>query len=241
MTPTRVATGIDGLDRMLAGGFLPGATVLVRGAPGTGKTSLAFQFLLEGTRKGERGLFITFEEFPRDLYRDARSLGFDLRALEEAGMLHTIFTSPEVVLDGLQNPDSPIFQIIAGEDIRRAAVDSITHFTRLTDDPDALRTVYSTIINALHRDQITTLLLSEENRANDRAESGGLDYLCDGIILMRYVEVESTIKRAIVVLKLRGSDHAREIRHYRFEDHGIVVGQVFRRREAILTGISRRT
>ena len=226
---------------MLCGGFLSGSTILVRGAPGIGKTSLAFEFLLEGTRRGEKGLFVTFEEFPRDLYRDAHSLGFDLRALEAAGMLHIIFTSPEIALDGFQNPESPIFQIIAGEDIRRAAVDSITHFTRLTDDPNVLRTIYATLINALHRDQITTLLLSEENRASDRTKAGGLDYLCDGIILMRYVEVESAINRAIVVLKLRGSAHAREIRHYSFQEQGIVIGEVFRRRGALLTGISRRT
>lgn len=240
MTSTRINTGIEGLDRMLRGGFLPGSSILIRGAPGTGKTSLALQFLVEGVRKDETGLFITFEEFPRDLYRDARSLGFDLPVLEAAGKLHIVFTSPEFLLGSLLSPEGPLFKVIAEYDVRRVVLDSVTHFTRCVDDPVVLRKTYTALINALRREQITALLLSEENRVSSRADPGGLAYLSDGIILLRYVEVESAIERAIVVLKLRGSNHAREIRHYQFQQGGMVVGEVFRHRGAILSGISRR-
>ncbi|MCK4315446.1 MAG: hypothetical protein KAX24_06720, partial [Anaerolineae bacterium] len=72
MADKRVPTGIKGLDEMLDGGLLPGSMVLVRGAPGTGKTSLALQFLIHGAAKhNEPGLLISFEEFPSSLYRDA--------------------------------------------------------------------------------------------------------------------------------------------------------------------------
>lgn len=149
MTMERIPTGVVGLDRMLRGGFLPGTVVLVRGAPGTGKTSLAFQFLINGAQQGETGLFITFEEFPESLYRDAASLGFDLAALERQGKLHIIFTSPLVLLESLQDPNSTIYRRFMGADVRRAVLDSATHFTRLTDDRLQLRQHYTTLVNSL--------------------------------------------------------------------------------------------
>ncbi len=241
MSQRRVATGVRGLDKMLKGGLLPGTVILLRGAPGTGKTSLAFQFLVEGAKQGEPGLFITFEEFPEALYRDAQSLGLDLRSLEREGKLHIIFTSPEVLFKSLQDPSSSIYEMLMLADIRRAVLDSATHFTRLTDDRLELRNIYTSLVNSLRRDGITTLLLSEERRADyKRADRGALSFLVDGIILMRYVEVESQIQRAIAVLKLRGSDHDRRIRHYHIEEGGLVVGDPFRGRQAILSGISHR-
>ncbi len=238
----RVPTGVVGLDKMLRGGLLPGTVVLVRGAPGTGKTSLAFQFLIQGAQQGEGGLFITFEEFPESLYRDARSLGLDLEALERQGKLHIIFTSPRVLLESLQDPNSLIYRRFMESDIRRAVLDSATHFTRITEDRLKLRQHYTALVNSLRRERITTLLLAEENRTEyQHAGRGALSFLADGIILLRYVEIESEIQRAIVVLKLRGSDHAREICHYRIARGGLVVEEAFRGRQAILTGISRRT
>src|SRR3954449_4941439 len=104
----RLATGIAGLGTMLKGGFVPEAAILVRGAPGTGKTTLAFHYLLEGIKRGEPGLFISFEEFPKSLYRDAASLGWNLMDYETNGLLQMMFTSPEVLLASLSTPDSPL-------------------------------------------------------------------------------------------------------------------------------------
>ena len=242
LTIERVPTGVPGLDRMLCGGLLPGTVVLVRGAPGTGKTSLAFQFLIHGAQQGEGGLFITFEEFPESLYRDAASLGLDLQTLEREGKLHLIFTSPQVLLESLQDPHSLIYRRFMSADVRRAVLDSATHFTRLTNDRLELRQYYTTLVNSLRRERITTLLLAEENRTEyQHAGRGALSFLADGIILMRYVEIESEIQRAIVVLKLRGSDHAREICHYRIAQGGLIVEGAFHGRQAILSGISRRS
>ena len=240
MTSERVATGVVKLDKMLRGGLLPGTSVLLRGAPGTGKTTLAFHFLQEGIKNDEAGLFITFEEFPVALYRDAASLGFDLQQWEREGKLQIIFTSPQVLLRSLQDPESIIYQRLRTANVQRAVLDSATHFGRLTNDDLELRNIYNSLVNSLRRDRITTLLLSEEQRSSYRkTDRGALSFLADGIILMRYVEVESCIERAIVILKLRGSGHDRKIRHYQIAAGGLKIGKPFTGRQAILSGISR--
>jgi circadian clock protein KaiC len=243
MTQKRIPTGVPGLDRMLNGGFLPSSVVLVRGAPGTGKTSLSLQFLIHGaTEEDEPGLLITFEEFPSSLYRDAHSLGWDLEKLEEQGKLHLMFTSPEVFLAGLETPGSPLDRVIQEENIHRLVLDSASHFNRLTQDQQELRHIYTRVANGLRREGVTSILLGEETRSElKRSDRGGLSFIVDGIILMRYVEIESAIQRAIVVLKMRGSDHAKEIRRYEIGRGGLTVSEVFAEREGLLTGIPYRS
>jgi len=238
----RVATGVTGLDEMLSGGLVPGSTVLVRGAPGCGKTSLGLQFLVYGARNNDPGLFISFEEFPASIHRDAESLGWNLAELEEAGQLHLMFTTPQVLLDSLASPQSALARLMMDGGIQRVVLDSVTHFSRLTDDPVKLRAIYNTVVNGLKREGVTSLLLGEESRTPDpRQERGKLAYVVDGIIMLRYVEVESAMQRAIVVLKMRGSDHAKEIRRAEIRKGGMVVTDVFEGRENILSGISHRT
>jgi circadian clock protein KaiC len=238
---TRVTTGVPGLDEMLSGGFIPGSAVLVRGAPGTGKTSLGLQYLVHGARNNEPGILISFEEFPPSIHRDAESLGWNLAELEETGRLHLMFTSPQMLLESLASPQSALSRLMLDGGIRRVALDSVTHFMRLTDDTVKLRGIYNTVVNGLKREGVTSLLLGEESRTpNLRQEKGKLSFIVDCILLMRYVEVESAIQRAAVVLKMRGSDHSKEIRRLEIRKGGLVITDVFEGRENILSGISHR-
>jgi circadian clock protein KaiC len=222
---------------MLSGGFLPKSIVLVRGAPGTGKTSLALQFLIHGAAQGEAGLFVSFEEFPRSVYRDAQSLGWNLKRLEEDDQLHFLFTSPEVFLASLEPPDSQLNRLIREANIRRLVLDSVSHFDRLTHDGQELRGLYTRAVNGLRREQITALLLGEDSRSSYRqAFKGGLSFLVGAIILMRYVEIDSAMQRAILVLKMRGSPHAKEIRRYVIGTGGLTVLDTFEGREGLLSG-----
>ncbi len=243
VSQARVSTGIPKLDEMLHGGLLPGSITLLRGAPGTGKTSLAMQFLLHGaTQANEPGLMISFEEFPTSLYRDATSLGWDLEPLEREKKLHLMFTSPEVFIAGLEIPESPLNRLLREQDIRRVVLDSVTHFNRLTADHHELRQIYTRVVNGLRREGVTSMLLGEERRSQaTRAEKGGLSFTVDAIILLRYVEVESSIQRAIVVLKMRGSDHTKEIRRYEIRKGGLAIGDAFSDRQGLLSGISYHT
>lgn len=228
---------------MLFGGFLPNSTVLVRGAPGVGKTTLALQYLIHGaSEQGEPGLFISLEEFPQSLYRDAAGLGWDLRALEGAGRLFIQFTSPEVLQASLQLLESPLTQLMQAKGIQRVAVDSSAHFTRLTEDGHELRHIYAGLVNAFKREGLTTLLLGEETQAETRTqERGRLAFIADCIIMLRYLEIDSAIQRAILVLKMRGSAHSKEIRRYEIRPGGIVVSEPFPGREGLLSGIAGRS
>jgi hypothetical protein len=122
---TRVATGVAGLDEMLSGGFVPGTAILLRGAPGCGKTSLSLQYLIHGALNNEPGLFISFEEFPTSIHRDAESLGWNLAELEETGQLHLMFTSPQVLLESLASHTSALSRLMLEGGIRGGR-DSIT-------------------------------------------------------------------------------------------------------------------
>ena len=239
MTDTRVQTGVPGLDDMLHGGFLPGSVALIRGAPGTGKTSLALQYLIHGAmEQDEPGLLISFEEFPQSLYRDADSLGWDLKPLEEDNRLRLMFTSPEVFLASLETPESPLEQALQQSNVCRLVLDSISHFNRLAADDKELRHIYTRVANGLRREGVTSLLLGEESRSEaTRTDRGGLSFLVDAIILMRYVEIESAIQRAVVVLKMRGSGHTKEIRRYEIHCGGLAVTDVFEGRQGLLSGI----
>jgi circadian clock protein KaiC len=126
-------------------------------------------------------------------------------------------------------------------EIRRVAVDSVTHFRRLSDDTQGLRNIFNTLINAFKREGMTSLLIGEETRADyARQDRGRLSFVVDVIILLRHIEIDSAIQRAILVLKMRGSDHIKEIRRYEIQRGGLKITGVFEGREAILSGIPHR-
>ncbi len=238
----RLSSGEKMIDEMLGGGFIEGSTTLVSGAPGVGKTTLGLQFLCAGAANGEPGVLVTFEEFPATLIRDAKQMGWDLQQMQSDGLLRIIFTSPDVFLSSLQAPDSPLAETIRTIAPTRAVVDSVTQFTRTTEDPIKLRAIHNSLINALKREGITSLLLAEDAHIT-HTETGtvaALPYVVDSVILMRYVEVDSAMRRALTILKMRGSRHTKEIRGYEITDGGLQMQEPFANIRGLLSGITRR-
>lgn len=232
----RVETGISGLDAMLEGGFKPGSVNLIWGAPGTGKTTLGLEFIYRGALKGLPGLWISFEEFPHSLHRDANSLGWDLQTLEQQDKLHLTFTSPSVFLKRLQSEDNLLSQF----QTKRVVLDSISHLRRITQDPHELRKLYYQVVSRLKSMGVTSLLIGESNQADfGRLDKGHISFMVDSIITLSYVEIDSAIHRAIVVLKMRGSNHTKEIRRFEIRPGGITVLEQFQDRAGILSGVSR--
>jgi circadian clock protein KaiC len=245
---TRVKTGIAELDQMLFGGFLPQSANLIEGAPGTGKTTLGMQFIYNGiTLYDEPGLILTFEEFPHQYYQDAASFGWDFRRLERENKLRVIMTSPKVSLADLQSVGGTI-QITAEKlGARRILVDSLTHMERLSaarspDQQVKLRATQYAFINALKREGLTAVLTKESSTLFGETYSrDNAAFVADSYIMLRYVEIESTIHKALLVLKLRGSNHAKDIRQFQVTPHGINVQAKFEGREGIMSGSPRRT
>ena len=242
VTRKRLSLGSTDLDEMLGGGLLSGSASLVSGAPGVGKTTLGLQFLLAGIKAGQPGLLVSFEEFPAAVIRDASQLGWDLKSLEKEGLLRIIFTSPEVFLSSLKSPDSPLAETLQTWNAERVVLDSAAHFQRLTDDPVELREIYNIVVNALKRERMTSLLLDEavDVLQTQRGRMASLPFLVDTVLLLRYVEVDSTVQRAIAVMKMRGSTHQKEIRRFEIQKGGLKLGDPFSSREGILSGATRR-
>lgn len=238
----KVKTGIAGLDEMTGGGFVRGTANLVEGAPGTGKTTLGMQFIYNGIVKdNEPGLIITFEEFPQQYYHDAAAFGWDFVGLEKKGLLKVIMTSPEVSRLDVESIDGMIEKSVQQMGARRVVVDSITHFTRLTQDPVELRSIEFSFINALKRQGLTSVLTRESPvLLGEAVEDASIGFVVDSYLILRYVEIDSAIRKALLVLKMRGSDHAKDIRQYDITDKGFEVQSKFEGREGILSGSPRR-
>ncbi|MBN1486438.1 MAG: ATPase [Anaerolineae bacterium] len=237
----RVNTGVPGLDKMLNGGLLPQTSNLVEGAPGCGKSTLGMQFIYEGTQKGEPGIILTFEEFPQQYYRDAATYGWDFKKLEREGLLRVIMSSPEVSKADLERVNGTIEKMIDAIHAKRILVDSISQFERMSEDPVVLRNLIYSFLNSLKRKGLTTMLTREssylwgESDTEEELDSG-LSFVVDSYITLRYVEIDSTVNRAIIVMKIRGSAHDTRIFQFDIGAQGMEVGKPFEGQEGILSG-----
>jgi circadian clock protein KaiC len=150
-------------------------------------------------------------------------------------------TSPEVGKADLERVGGRIEAMAREIGARRILVDSLSHFERLTDDPAELRSILFSFINSLKREGLTSILTRESQAFIGESESEeDAAFMVDSYIMLRYVEIESAIRKALLVLKLRGSDHAKDIRQFEITPTGIEVRSKFEGREGIMSGSPRR-
>ncbi len=238
----RVKTGISGLDEMLRGGFMEGDAVMVAGGAGLGKTTLALQYLVNGVAKfGEPGVYVTFEELPDQVYRDAKNLGWDLRKMEDEDKLRVVCTSPNLMVesDGESILDEPIRDL----QTRRIVIDSLSHLAMFVDERNLRMEAYRLIMHLKTRG-LSSLLLWESPPsigAPFAITEGGLSFLVDCILSLRPVEIDSSIRKALVITKMRGSDHDKTLREFEITSSGIRVSTSFSGYEGVMTGIPRRS
>ncbi len=218
----RLSTGVSGLDEILQGGFIPGQAYLVRGGPGTGKTTLGLHFLDAGLSKGEKPLFITLGEPTAQIQTNAEALGFDSKALTFLDLSPTsefftelqtydIFSPAEV--EG-EPTTQKIIQQVETLKPQRVFLDAITQFRYLSADAFQFRKQMLSFLRFLTEQGATVLFSSE---GSEEAPDNDLQFISDGVIDLNF----SFHGRTLSVIKIRGSDFQQGNHFIRLSQTGI--------------------
>jgi circadian clock protein KaiC len=228
----RLSLGVPELDEMLGGGMPRGYSLLVAGPSGSGKSILAGEFLEEGARRGETGVIAAFEQRPN------RSRGRAINELIDSGRVGVIDTR------ALNMSVDEIAALLIAEIRRlkasRVVIDSLSGF-ELALAPtfrEDFRESLARMISALATTGATVLMTSElEDRYDDlRFSPYGTAFLTDAIIVQRYIEVDSQLKRVMAVVKVRASGHSNDLRLFDIDGDGIKIGQKLVGFEGLLGG-----
>jgi circadian clock protein KaiC len=240
----RLSVGIAELDKMLGGGILEGDSLLVAGPSGTGKSALATQFIAEGLRNGESGVMAIFEERPEGYTQRAGAFGLDLATAQQTGKLESLYLRP---LDlSVDETMQEILDAIERVGAKRLVIDSLVGFEMALAPgfrPDFRESLYR-MIGALTGAGITILstVEVEDSFTSLQFSHYAISFLTDDIIRMRYVEIDGQLRKVMVVIKMRGGNHSKDIREYVISDKGVVV--IHPRRTdytGMITGIPMRT
>jgi len=225
----RLKTGIVGLDALLDGGSLYHNAILLKGPPGSGKTTVGFQIIRNGIVEfGEPGLVVSFDQFPQQFRRDMESFGWRIDELIAAGKLETLFVSPEDLAPIAAHLESMVVGRIqeAMERIGaiRVLVDSVSHFKRASNDPMVQRALLMGFINQLKTMGMTPILTAElTNRADDLIDFE--EYVVDCVLILDLLlrPGHPLPERTMEVRKARGQNHIGGKHPFKFTSHGIEV------------------
>jgi len=240
----RLSTGIVELDKMMAGGILEGDSLLVAGPSGTGKSVLATQFVAAGLREKESAVMALFEERPLGYTDRADSLGLKLKAAEQKGLLEILYLRPlDLSVDQITQE---ILDAVQRVGAKRLVIDSLVGFEMALAPgfrDDFRESLYRMIV-ALTGAGVTivTTVEVEDKFTEINLSHYTVSFLTDDIIRMRYVEIDGQLRKVIVVIKMRGGNHSKDIREYIITEKGVMV--IHPRRtdyHGLITGIPTRT
>jgi circadian clock protein KaiC len=221
----RLSVGIPELDKMMGGGILEGDSLLIAGPSGTGKSALATQFIAEGLRKNEPGIMAIFEERPKGYTDRADSFGLNLETPQKNGKLEILYLRP---LDlSVDETMQEILDAIKRVGAKRLVIDSLVGFEMAlapgfrTDFRESLYRMIAALTGA----GVTILSTVEvEDKFTEMSFSHyTISFLTDDIIRLRYVEIDGQLRKVMVVVKMRGGNHSKDIREYIITDKGVVV------------------
>jgi len=236
----RLSTGVAGLDQMLGGGLPELSTTVIEGGTGTGKTTLALSYLVEGARKGEPGLFLTMDETCSQVIKLAAGRGWDLRSFIAKGLLEVIYISPlDYIADALLQMAKRSIERLGA---RRVAVDSLNGLSlSIAAEGRGQELVYA-LVKTFRAMGATAILTNETSQLLGTTElSGhGLSAVADNIVMLRYAEVQSRLATAVSVLKVRGSRHDDMLRELIITGDRVEVLGPFQIHQGVLTGSSTR-
>jgi len=235
----RLGMGVPELDKMLGGGIPEGDSVLVTGSSGTGKTALAMQFMNEGLRCGEPGIIAIFEERPQEYARRAKDFGLDLDTPQGNGKLEVLYLRP---LD--LSVDETLHEILDGVNrigAKRVVIDSLAGFEMAlapTFREDFRESLYR-MIGALTGIGVTVFSTAElpESFTDLPFSPHAISFLTDDLIRLRFVEIDSQLRKVMTIVKMRGGDHSKDVREYTITGSGMVIGSTLPQYRGLLTGV----
>ncbi len=239
----RVSTGIKGFDELINGGFPEGATVLVTGVPGAGKTIFGLEYLYNGAMNGDNGVYVCIESSPAELKEQAAMFGMDFDPLENQGKIEFLripkgnvrFNLFQLISDAVNetNAKRVVFDNVA------TYTTSLGRFVSLWDEsleaseggrPDKQselgeKVVVYSIIEQLKSIGRTCLVITHADESGAKLTSDGIsEYLCDGIIKFDIVELGREPTRIVKVTKMRQTENVLELREFRITKQGIEIG-----------------
>ena len=236
----RLSIGIHALDKLMGGGIPLGDSVIVAGASGTGKSVFGTTFIAEGLRRGERGIMAVFEERPEDVKRRVKNLGQDLEKAERQGKLKILYLRP---LDlSVDESLQAILDAVKEIDAKRLVIDSLVGFEMAlapgfrTDFRESLYRMMAsltgtgvTVLNTVELDETFTEF---------RFSQYMVSFLSDDIIRLRYVDIAGVLRRILTVIKMRDSQHSKDIREYEITRKGVMLSDSrLNEYRALITGI----
>jgi circadian clock protein KaiC len=212
MTAERTTSGVLGLDERIGGGLPRGRTTVVSGPVGTGKTTLAVQFLLEGAARGEPGMLLSVDEKPEHVVQDAASLGWDLPAQTSSGALTLLDASPFfAAARGREGPDArqvaaDLAREVKRTHARRLAVDTLSSLVAAAA-PERLHDFLRSLFFSLEDNLGCTILMTCSNGAAaiESAATALAERLAAGVIELSVVRQGRASRRTLRLLKMRGA------------------------------------
>lgn len=222
----RVSSGVPAIDVVLGGhGFYRGASVLVTGTAGTGKSSLACHFAQAAAARGERCLWFAFEESPAQIQRDMRAIGIDLAGALRDDLLRIHADRPTVF--GLERHLVTIHRLVTEFDPHVVIVDPISNFSAL-GTPAEIHDLLVRLIDFFKSRHVTALFTClTSGGAPLESTEVGVSSLMDTWILLRDVECGAERNRVLHVLKSRGMAHSNQVREFVITARGIELRDVY--------------
>ncbi len=220
----KIKTGIPGLDDITMGGLPKKELVLLTGTTGTGKTVMSTQFLYNGAKAGEKGIYLSFEEPEAYLRKSAAVFGWNIPALEKKGLFSFLRYDPYRISDVLDILESEI----RGTGATRAVIDSISALGLYVRNDAELRRMIFDIALTLRKLDCTTIITSEIVHGKPGISRYGVEeFVADSVIVLYYERTRNlaAFNRAIQIWKLRGSPHSNKLHSYTITGKGIQISK----------------
>ncbi len=232
-----IKTGSKSLDTLLGGGITCGTSVLITGAAGTGKSVLSTQFTRAALDRGEKVRFYLFDERLSTFRQRTAALGISVDEEIENGMLTMRQVEPTDLSPG--EFASEVVRAVEEEDVYLIVIDSINGYMQSMPEERLLPIQIHELLSFLSNNGVTCIMTLVQHGifGNPVDEAAEVSYLADTVILMRYFEVQGSVRQAISVVKKRSGDHERTIRECQVGKGGLIVGEPLREFHGVLTGV----